>query len=122
LALRDVIAIVQGYFAFDRFVGLQIGPANADSLVFRHPAALPTDLLKRFTCAMDRKCRADRFPEVSCEGHIQHGRIEKGPYEWYSCAVPEACAQIAGTDDPVRSLNGSTVDRVCHSGDVAAKH
>jgi hypothetical protein len=86
------------------------------------PAALPTDLLKRFARAVDRKRRMDGFPEVSCKGHLQHGRIEKRPHEWYSSAVPEACAQIASTDVPVRPMNGSAIDRVFRSDNVAAKY
>jgi hypothetical protein len=71
---------------------------------------------------MDRKRCVDRFPEVSCEGHFKHGRIEKGPHEWNSSAVPEACAQVAGTDIPVRPMNASAIDRVFRSDDVAAKY
>src|SRR5476649_1627944 len=81
------------------------------TLIFRHPAALPTDLLKRFARAVDRKRRMDGFPEVSCKGHLQHGRIEKRFHERYSRAIPEACAQIASTDVPVRPMNGSAIDR-----------
>ena len=91
-------------------------------LVFRHPTASPTDLLKRFARAKDWKRRIDRLSEVPCEGHVQHGRVEKGPYKWYSSAVPEAYAQVARTNVPVRPMRGATIDRVFRSGDVAAEY
>jgi hypothetical protein len=92
------------------------------SLVIRHPAALPADLFECFACALHRKGRVDRSPKMSCEGHLQHGRIEKGPHEGYSSAIPEADTQIARTDAPVRPMNRSAIDRVFPSGDVAAKY
>jgi hypothetical protein len=64
----------------------------------------------------------DRLSEVPCEGHLQHGRIEKGPYKWYSSAVPESRTQIARTNVPVRPMRWSAIDRVFRSGDVAAEY
>src|SRR5882757_9132763 len=91
-------------------------------LVFRHPAALPTDVLKRLARAMHGERCVDRRPEVSSEGNFEHGGIEKRPQECYSSAAPEACAQIAGTDVPVRPMNRAAINRVFCSDDVAAKY
>jgi hypothetical protein len=91
-------------------------------LVFRHPAALPTNVPKRFARAVDRKCRVDRPSEVSCKVHFQHARIEKRSHEWNSSALPEACAQIAGADVPVCPVNGTAIDHVFRSDDVATKY
>jgi hypothetical protein len=71
---------------------------------------------------VDRKRRVDGFPEVSCEGDFQQGRIEKRLHEWYASAIPEACAQIASTNVPVSPMNGSAIDRVFRSDDVATKY
>jgi len=52
----------------------------------------------------------------------QHARIENRSHEWNSSALPEARAQIAGADVPVRPMNGSAIDHVFSSDDVAAKY